>query len=118
MTHSDDLTFDAEGAVRFAAELRSRAKRLEEEVAATEIDVTSRDKSVTVTVTITGKVRGLKLDRVLCEDRDPGEFAEAILATVQRAQEIGEQAGKDLVSRYLPNAPDFGKLLSSVGAPR
>ena len=104
--------FNPERALKFADKLRDRAKQLQREITETEIEVTTRDKSIRVTVTIAGKVRDLALNRSAIEDRDPGEVAANLLAVLQKAQEIGEQAGKDLARRYLPSVPNVGALLS------
>lgn len=113
MTHNDDLTFDAEGALRHADDLRRRVKLLEDEVRDTEIDVTSRDKSIVVTVTTTGRIRDLQLDASKYDGRTASDMARAILETLQKAQQIGEEAGVNMARRYLPNVPNFREMMLS-----
>lgn len=109
--------FNPEVPYKYVEDLTRRAKQLEDEVRETEIDVTSKDELVTVTVTIPGKVTGLRLNASALHGRGAKELAESILSTVQKAQEIGERAGADLVNRYLPGLPNLRDLSVHV-APR
>ncbi|MGH3739311.1 MAG: YbaB/EbfC family nucleoid-associated protein [Micromonosporaceae bacterium] len=102
--------FDPERALQFAADLRRRAKQLEKEVEQTEIDVTSPDRTIKVSVTVSGKIIDLKLDRAI-DGRGANEIAGAILATIRSAQKIAEEAGEDLTRRHLPNVPNFNDVL-------
>jgi hypothetical protein len=104
--------FDPERALKFADDFRHRAGQLQQEVNETEIDVSSQDRSIKVTVTVAGKIRSLALDRSVIEDRESVEVAANLLALLQKAQEISEKAGNDLARQYLPRVPDFGALFS------
>ncbi|MGH3118652.1 MAG: YbaB/EbfC family nucleoid-associated protein [Gaiellales bacterium] len=110
----DPEDFDPGSVTAKAKDLIERGRRLEEEINSIDIDVSSLNKSIMVTMSMTGKIDGLRLDHKAVEGKEPDEIARQILETLQTAQSAVAQARQDLVKRYLPDMPDLGRVF---GAP-
>jgi DNA-binding protein YbaB len=113
----EDFQFLLDKQVR---EMQEKAAALTEAFADSAATVSSRDGSVTVTVTPNGGLRGLELGHRAC-DLGPARLTAAIMETVRTAQRQtarsvadsfvainGEGATADLIRRFLPVEDDAG----------
>lgn len=103
-------------AQQMASQLQERQKQIEEEMANKTVEAASGGGMVTVTVSLNGKVRKVRIDPAVVDPEDVTMLEDLVQAATNAAlrkaeDEAGEERGKALGGLGLPPGLNLGDLL-------